>query len=526
MNWKKLALGTAVLAVPTVGVVTLFGDNLRRAFGSSVNCLANSATDSTRATGSGHRDIVDFASQSSLDGSANFFPTPSGEAQPQLATQAWFTAAEERFSTFSADVDTASYSESRRALREGRLPNADTVRVEEFVNYFRYDYPAPTEQPFAVYTDLAPDPFHAGRQLLRVGVQAKRVAPEDRKTMHLTFLVDVSGSMNAPDRFPLVKDSLRILVANLNDRDTVSLVTYAGGVREVLPPTAVDQKGAILEAIDSLRIGGGTNMGSGMELAYREAVKWVRPGEVSRVIVLTDGDANIGNTTHADILKSVEGYVKEGVTLSTIGFGAGNYRDSMLEQLADQGNGNNYYVDDLRQARRVFEEQLTGMLQIVAKDLKLQVEFNPEAIRRYKLVGYENRVLAKQDFRNDKVDAGDVGAGHTVTALYEVELTGARVETLATVRVRAKAPEGESAEEQAFPVHREQLRQDFDLAPPSFRLATVAASFAEALRGNSDVSYLELETLAAGCAGAGEDAIELRRLIGQARMLSGPVANR
>ncbi len=343
--------------------------------------------------------------------------------------------------------------------------------------------------------------------------------------MHLTFLVDVSGSMNAPDRFPLVKDSLRILVANLNDRDTVSLVTYAGGVQEVLPPTSVDQKGAILEAIDSLRIGGGTNMGSGMEIAYRAAVKWVRPGEVSRVIVLTDGDANIGNTTHADILKSVEGYVKEGVTLSTIGFGAGNYRDGLLEQLADEGNGNNYYVDDVRQARRVFQEQLTGMLQVVAKDLKLQVEFNAQAIKRYKLVGYENRVLSKQDFRNDKVDAGDVGAGHTVTALYEVELTGAQAETLATVRVRAKAPEGEAAVEQAFPIHREQLRQSFDRAPASFRLATVAASFAEALRGNSDVSYRELESLAEGCEGSDEDVTELRRLIGRARSLSGWIAN-
>jgi Ca-activated chloride channel family protein len=446
----------------------------------------------------------------------------SDEVQEKLTPNGWTETVADHLSTFGADVDTASYTESRRAIREGRLPNADVVRPEEFINYFRYDYTAPPEASFAVYSDMAPSPFEPDVQLLRVGVQAHRVAAKERKVMHLTFLVDVSGSMNAPDRFPLAQECLRILLGNLSDHDTVALVTYAGGVSDVLPPTPVSQREKILAAINSLRVMGGTDMGSGMEIAYKHAAHELRPNEVSRVIVLTDGDANIGHTTHEAILKSIESYVKEGVTLSTIGFGTGNYRDGMLEQLADKGNGNNYYIDDLKQAHRVFEEQLTGMLQIVAKDLKLQVDFNPDAVRRYKLIGYENRDIADKDFRNDRVDSGDVGAGHTVTALYALQLTHVG-DKIGTVRVRAKPPNGEEASEQAFPVTSEQSHKSFEDAPKSFRLAVVAAGFADVLRGNANATYDQLESAAEHCDSDNADVRELRGLIRAAHKLSAKV---
>jgi Ca-activated chloride channel family protein len=538
---NKVLAGVTITTVTGVAVLTVFGDNFRRMFGGSVNCLANSSTMETGARkasdSSAHRNITDFASRSTSQGETGYAaprvayaPTPAPAPEPQaaahpeenqqLAPNAWTPAAEDRFSTFGADVDTASYTESRRALLEGRLPTADTVRVEEFVNYFKYDYPAPKHDPFAVYTDLAPSPFHKGHMLMRVGVQARKVALRDRKVMHLVLLVDTSGSMSAPDRLPLAREAMKLLVKNLSEHDTLSIVTYAGDTREVLPPTPAAEQTKILAAIDTLQTTGGTNMGSGMEMAYKNAVRDVRSGEVSRVIVLTDGDANIGNTGHESILKSVETYVKEGVTLSTIGFGTGNYRDGMLEQLADKGNGNNYYIDDLKQARRVFEEQLTGMLQVVAKDLKLQVEFNPAVVKQYKLLGYENRTLAARDFRNDKVDAGEVGAGHTVTALYELELEGQRDDLLATVRTRAKQPDGDRATEQAFAVKRDQVHERFEQAPASFRLATVAASFADSLRGNSEISFGQLAQVSDGLDSFDEDAAELKDLIQRAGRLS------
>jgi Ca-activated chloride channel family protein len=343
--------------------------------------------------------------------------------------------------------------------------------------------------------------------------------------MHLTFLVDVSGSMDSPDRLPLAKESLKLLLGGLLEQDTVSLVTYAGGVSEVLPPTPATSREVIARAIDGLRPLGGTDMGSGMELAFRNAVRMLRPGEVSRVIVLTDGDANIGHTSHQQILKSIASYVKEGVTLTTVGYGTGNYRDEMLEQLADQGNGNSYYVDGLPQARRLFQEQLGGMLEVVAKDVKLQVEFDPQAVKRYRLIGYENRDIADKDFRNDRVDSGDVGAGHAVTALFALELAPEAGQHLATVRVRAKPPSGEVAREQAFPIARDQRHPGFDQAPRSFRLAAAAAGLADALRGNAHATWPALERVAAGCEGPDPDARELRDLIRLAARLSAPASN-
>ncbi|WP_164019980.1 vWA domain-containing protein [Pyxidicoccus trucidator] len=431
-------------------------------------------------------------------------------------------------STFAADVDTASYTVARRYLVQGTLPPSSAVRVEEFVNYFKYRYAAPEKGAFTVHLEGAPSPFDSKRHFVRVGVQGKVVSRSQRKPAHLVFLVDTSGSMNSQDKLPLAKEAIKIAVKNLNENDTVAIVTYAGSTRDVLPPTPATDVKRIHDALDTLQSGGGTAMGSGMELAYKHAVKKASGSVVSRVVVLTDGDANIGpNMGPQSMLESIHKYVAEGVTLSAIGFGMGNYRDDLMEKLADKGNGNCFYIDSYKEAKKVFETQLTGTLEVIAKDVKLQVEFNPAAVRRYRLLGYENRDVADNDFRNDKVDAGEIGAGHNVTAVYEVELTGDTQEALATVRVRAKAPNGTEAAEQAFPFERSLLRQSLEAASADFRFAVAVASTADILRGNPAAESWSLATaqkLAEGSAAGDADRNEFVRLVTQARALMGASA--
>jgi Ca-activated chloride channel family protein len=328
--------------------------------------------------------------------------------------------------------------------------------------------------------------------------------------------------MQSPDRLPLAQHAMKLAVDGLNEGDTVALVTYAGSVRNVLESTPATEREKIFQAIDSLSAGGGTAMGSGMELAYREAMKHVAPKEISRVMVLTDGDANIGpNRDAKSMLESVRGYVKEGVTLSAIGFGMGNYHDNLMERMADEGNGNCYYIDSEREARRVFQEQLAGTLEVIAKDVKVQVEFDPEAVRGYRLLGYENRAIADKDFRNDKVDAGEIGAGHTVTALYEVELTG-EGSRLATVRVRAKTPQGTEAAEQSFPFERSRLHETLASASSDLRFATAVAGTADILRGApqaSDWSLATAEALAEGALDGMPDRQEFLALLRRVRQM-------
>ncbi|RKH11002.1 DUF3520 domain-containing protein [Corallococcus sp. CA053C] len=426
-------------------------------------------------------------------------------------------------STFAADVDTASYSMARRYLQQGQLPPATAVRVEEFVNYFKYRYAPPEEGAFTVHLEGAPSPFNARRHFVRVGVQGKVVSRSQRKPAHLVFLVDTSGSMASSDKLPLALESIKIAVKNLNENDTVALVTYAGSTRDVLAPTPATDVKKIHAALDTLAAGGGTAMGSGMETAYKHAVKKASGSVVSRVVVLTDGDANIGpNLSAKDMLASVQKYVSEGVTLTTVGFGMGNYHDSLMEQLADKGNGNSFYVDSMKEARKVFETQLTGTLEVIAKDVKFQVEFNPKAVSRYRLMGYENRDIADKDFRDDKVDAGEIGAGHTVTALYEVELTG-EAQELATVRIRAKAPNGTEAKEQAFPLTRSQLKASLEAASPDFRFAVAVGATADILRAAPAAEGWSLATaqkLAESAVGTDSDRTEFVKLITQARALT------
>lgn len=421
--------------------------------------------------------------------------TPDSERSRKSDVNPFVTTAEDRLSTFAVDVDTASYTMTRRHLMEGALPPHDAVRVEELLNYFRYTYPdpMPSDGPFAVHMDAAPSPFTPNRHLLRVGVQGKRLSISERKPAHLTFLVDVSGSMGSPDRLPLAQRALRMLVDNLRDGDTVALVTYAGNVRRVLGPTGLERKALIHAAIEDLTAGGSTAMGSGIELAYQEAMKTLDGASYSRVIVLSDGDANVGRTSHEDILKTIQGHVKEGITLTTVGFGMGNYKDTTMEQLANKGNGNYFYVDSLMAARRIFQEQLGGTLEAIAQDVKLQVDFDPEQVVRYRLVGYENRNIADRDFRDDKVDAGELGSGHTVTALYEVELKPGAGAGLATVRVRAKKPRGVNASERAYPFLASALAGTFKSASVDLRFATAVMGAAELLRGSPHAENWSLE---------------------------------
>ncbi|KAF0244597.1 MAG: hypothetical protein FD167_3622, partial [bacterium] len=373
---------------------------------------------------------------------------------------------EDRFSTFSIDVDTGSYTIARRKLNEGYLPPAQAVRVEEFINYFQYKYPQPaTAHPFSVTMEASTSPFNQERHLLRVGIKGRTVEANQRPTAHLTFLVDTSGSMQSPDKIGLVKDSLRILVENLRPTDTVAISTYAGGIKLVLSPTQAVHKDIILKSLYQLEAGGGTAMASGIELAYQQALAQLqqgKKGDINRVIICSDGDANIGNTNPTEILKQIQDYVKQGVTVSTIGFGMGNYKDSMMEQFANKGNGNYFYIDGLQEAKKVFRERLTSNLQVIAKDVKIQVEFDPSTVAKYRLIGYENRDIADADFRNDKVDAGEIGPGHTVTALYELELHPQRTNNIATVKLRYKAPDGEVAKEVATAFTSDRVQQVFN----------------------------------------------------------------
>jgi len=455
-------------------------------------------------------------------------PDPSAEAYHDWGRNPWVETAKDHLSTFAADVDTASYTIARRKLNEHSLPPPAAIRVEEFVNYFRYAFPAPaSDTPFAIAMDAAPSPLSPGRHIVRVGVATKPISQRDRKPAHLVFLVDVSGSMASPDKLDLAKRSLRILTDSLNASDTVSLVTYAGDSRVVLPPTGLANKAAILDAIDQLHSGGSTAMGSGIDLAYQQAMKGLTPGSISRVIVCTDGDANVGSHTHDEILQIIAGRAKEGVTLSTIGFGMGNYKDALMEQLADKGNGNNFYIDSLAAANKVFHEQVGSMLEVVAKDVKLQVDFEPTLVARYRLIGYENRDIKDEDFRNDKVDAGEVGAGHQVTALYEVELTAKGKLTnapLGGIRIRHKQPRGEKATEAAFPMIGGAAAA-FASASPDFRFAFAVAAFADVLRNGQDAehwSLAQIRDLAKAAAGDDADRKELVGLIDQAIRLRAP----
>jgi Ca-activated chloride channel homolog len=410
----------------------------------------------------------------------------SSEQFTDYGVRPFVDAAEDNLSTFSIDVDTGSYTISRRLLREGRLPPASSVRVEEFVNFFRQHYAGPKEGAFALHSEAAASPFRAGRVLLRVGLQGRRLDHRTRKPANLVFLIDTSGSMQSRDKIGLLKRSLSVLVENLSPQDRVSICTYAGSVRKILDPTSAAERGTILRALSRLRAGGSTAMASGIDLAYRLARAQAGPGVTTRVIVCSDGDANVGATSHEEILKLIHARREAGITLGTVGFGMGNYKDTMMEQLANRGNGSYAYVDSIEEANRIFGEELVSNLETIARDVKLQVAFDPARVRRYRLLGYENRAIHDDDFRRDEVDAGEVGAGHSVTALYELELVEGSAGPLGEVRLRHKPGQrlsvaDERATEARFALSSE-VASRFTKASQRFRFVSCVAEFAEVLR--------------------------------------------
>ena len=365
---------------------------------------------------------------------------PAGEfntaTYDHIAENPFLDAKGNPLSTFSIDVDTASYSNVRRFINEGALPPKDAVRVEEMINYFTYDYAQPSDgRPFAVHLDVASCPWETSHRLVRVGLKGKEIATDKRGPSNLVFLLDVSGSMTPPERLPLVKQAMRLLVEKLTENDRVAIVVYAGASGLVLPSTTGDHKEQILEALENLQAGGSTNGAEGIQLAYKIAADNFIKAGVNRVILATDGDFNVGVTNQGDLTRLIEEKAKSGVFLSVLGVGTDNLKDSTMQKLADKGNGNYAYLDSLDEARKVLVQQMNGTLVTIAKDVKIQVEFNPARVASYRLIGYEKRMLRKEDFNNDKVDAGEIGAGHTVTALYEVVPVGAASNPAANVPV-------------------------------------------------------------------------------------------
>lgn len=389
----------------------------------------------------------------------------------------------DNLSTFALDVDTASYSVARRYINDGNFPPAEAIRVEEFVNNFESGYLAPDESTFSLFADGAPSPFiNDGTYLLRFGVKGYEVPDYARKPLSLTFVIDVSGSMGDKNRLGLVKDSLKLLVKRLKASDTVAIVVYGSDARIELNPVSGSHKQEIMQVIGRLHPESSTNVEAGLRLGYETAMGAYNSDGTNRVILCSDGVANTGNTSANGILDYIHGYVDEGITLTAMGFGMGNFNDALLEQLADRGNGNYYYIDTIDQAKELFVENLTSTLQIIARDAKVQVEFNPEVVSYYRLIGYENRDVADEDFRNDSVDAGEIGAGHSVTAIYAVHFNKGTHGRIATIQLRWQDPESYEVSEIYGDFATRDLSRTFEKTASQYQRAVIAMQFAELLR--------------------------------------------
>jgi len=417
-------------------------------------------------------------------------------------------------STFSIDVDTASYTNVRRLLSQGHLPQYDAVRVEEFINYFSYDYPEISDdKPFSIFTEVAPSPFNKDKYLLHIGIQGKTIDSAQRPASNLVFLIDVSGSMNNANKLGLLKNSLKMLIKQLGEKDKVAIVVYAGAAGTVLESTSGDNYYAITEALARLSAGGSTNGSAGIYAAYNLAQKSFIQGGINRVILATDGDFNVGSTNPQALKNLIEKKRNSGIYLSVLGFGMGNYNDALMQSLAQNGNGNAYYIDTLNEARKVLVEELSATLMTIAKDVKIQVEFNPKAISEYRLIGYETRALKREDFNNDKIDAGEIGAGHTVTALYEVSFVGAEnkvidplryqsenggnindydVNELAFLRLRYKLPEQKNSQLIEVPITSAFVKPSLSASSNNFRFSAAVAGFGQLLRGGDNLSSMNV----------------------------------
>jgi Ca-activated chloride channel family protein len=428
--------------------------------------------------------------------------------------------AERPVSTFSIDVDTGAYSNVRRILKTGQMPRHDAVRVEELINYFGYDYPLPhnKKNPFSISTEIGPTPWNKSTRLLQIGLKGYEVPPDKLPAANLVFLIDVSGSMRSANKLDLLKQAMALLARRLRAEDRLAIVVYAGASGVVLDPVAGDQQAAILTALEQLQAGGSTNGAAGIQLAYRLAAQSYIKNGINRVILCTDGDFNVGTVSFEALKDLIDAKRKSGITLTTLGFGSGNYNDHLMEQLADNGNGHYAYIDTLLEARKVLVEEMSATLQTIAHDVKIQIEFNPALVSEYRLIGYENRVLAREDFSNDKVDAGDIGAGHTVTALYEITLTGSgaqRIEPLrygqatttddkhndelAVLHLRYKRPGESRSQLQERVIRRQDINPDLAKTSDRYRFAAAVAAFGQLLRGGKytmNYSFNEVLSLA------------------------------
>ncbi|MEN2486744.1 VWA domain-containing protein [Flavobacterium sp. B11] len=426
---------------------------------------------------------------------------PNTESYAGLEENPFESPLKEPLSTFSIDVDNASYTNIRRFINEGQKVPKDAVRVEEMINFFKYKYPQPDGQhPFAINTEYSDCPWNKNSRLLKIGLQGKNIPMANLPATNLVFLVDVSGSMDEPNKLPLLKESMKILVKELRSIDKVSIVVYAGSAGVVLEPTSGDNKDEIMDAFDDLHAGGSTAGGEGIELAYKLAQQnFIKEGN-NRVVIATDGDFNVGASSDDDMLKLIEQKRESGVFLTVLGFGMGNYKDSKMEILADKGNGNYAYIDNIQEANRFLGKEFKGSMFAIAKDVKIQIEFNPKHVQAYRLIGYENRKLNAEDFKNDKIDAGELGSGHSVTALYEIvpigvesdyvpsdlkytktkQTEGNYSDELATVKFRYKKPDGNKSIEIVNVIADQ--KTDLENSSPDFKFTTAVSWFGLKLR--------------------------------------------
>ena len=468
----------------------------------------------------------------------------NAETYKEIKENSFVAVAQQPVTTFSADVDRAAYANVRRIIGYGQIPPKDAVRIEEMVNYFDYDYPTPEEgstSPLRVSPELAPAPWNPKHLLLRIGLQAKKIDLAKAPPSNIVFLIDVSGSMDEENKLPLLKSSFKMLLGQLRPDDKIAIVTYANGTKVVLPSTSVKDKEKIIKVLDNLYASGGTSGGKGIQLAYEQAQKSFIKNANNRIILATDGDFNIGINNTTDLEKFIEKQRESGIYMSVLGFGIGNYRDDMAETIADKGNGNYAYIDNITEAKKVLVNELSGTLFAVAKDVKLQLEFNPKYVKEYKLIGYENRMLANEDFTNDKKDAGEIGAGHTVTALYELVPSDGKVaqslryqsqelnekgkgNELGFLKIRYKDPKVKDAKSveitEPLVFNKKALKE----TSTDYRFAASVAEFGILLRDNSNkanATYDQVIELAEGAIGKDPEGYrkEFVRLVKSVKML-------
>ena len=486
------------------------------------------------------------AAPATFSGAAMQMSVPTESYKP-INENGFLSVGQQPVTTFSVDVDRAAYSNVRRFLNNGQMPPEDAVRIEEMINYFDYKYPQPTgKHPVAITTEATDSPWNPGLKLVHVGLQARTVSTENLPASNLVFLIDVSGSMSDPNKLPLLKQAFKLLVDQLRTEDKISLVAYAGSAGLVLPPTSGSEKRVIKDALDKLEAGGSTAGGEGIELAYELAKKHFLPKGNNRVILATDGDFNVGISNESELQKLIEEKRKAGIFLSVMGFGMGNYKDSQVETLADKGNGNYAYIDNIQEARKEFVQEFGGTLFTIAKDVKIQIEFNPAHVQAYRLIGYENRALRNDEFNDDKKDAGDMGSGHTVTAIYEIVPKGARTsytgttdalkyqqnsatatsssDEMMTIKVRYKEPDSEKSALFDLPVKAAFV--PFEKCSENLRFASAVAEFGLLLRGSEykgKATYADVVQRARGAFGKDEEGYrsEFVQLVKTAQSLDG-----